>query len=149
MSILDAPIARLDGTPTTLGEITAGRPALLVNVASKTCAELCGPLRCDQAAPPLFLWTLRGLYLWGGADECLMRLPALLASVLALLAVVGATKMGSLRCKCSAATPPSEAVPFPARSEASGMRPYSSKGYGKQPQTSVRMTLPSGDESPA
>jgi glutathione peroxidase len=35
MSILDAPIARLDGTPTTLGEITSGRPALLVNVASK------------------------------------------------------------------------------------------------------------------
>ena len=35
MSILDAPIARLDRTPTTLGEITAGRPALLVNVASK------------------------------------------------------------------------------------------------------------------
>ena len=35
MSILDAKIARLDGKPTTLGEITAGRPALLVNVASK------------------------------------------------------------------------------------------------------------------
>lgn len=35
MSILDTPIARLDGTPTTLGEITGGRPALLVNVASK------------------------------------------------------------------------------------------------------------------
>jgi len=35
VSILDAPIARLDGTPSTLGEITAGRPALLVNVASK------------------------------------------------------------------------------------------------------------------
>ena len=35
MSILDAPIARLDGTPTTLGEITGGKPALLVNVASK------------------------------------------------------------------------------------------------------------------
>lgn len=35
MSILDAPIARLDGTPTTLGEITDGRPALLVNVASR------------------------------------------------------------------------------------------------------------------
>ena len=35
MSILDAPIARLDGTPATLGEITGGRPALLVNVASK------------------------------------------------------------------------------------------------------------------
>jgi glutathione peroxidase len=35
MSILDAAIARLDGTPSTLGEITGGRPALLVNVASK------------------------------------------------------------------------------------------------------------------
>ena len=35
MSILDAKIARLDGTPTTLGEITAGRAALLVNVASR------------------------------------------------------------------------------------------------------------------
>lgn len=35
MSILDAPIARLDGTATTLGEITGGQPALLVNVASK------------------------------------------------------------------------------------------------------------------
>ena len=35
MSILDSQIARLDGTATTLGEITGGRSALLVNVASK------------------------------------------------------------------------------------------------------------------
>ena len=35
MSILDAPIGRLDGSGATLGEITGGRPALLVNVASK------------------------------------------------------------------------------------------------------------------
>ena len=35
MSILEEPIALLDGTPTTLGAITAGRAALLVNVASK------------------------------------------------------------------------------------------------------------------
>jgi glutathione peroxidase len=35
MSILDASIARLDGTPSTLGEITGGRPVLLVNVASQ------------------------------------------------------------------------------------------------------------------
>ena len=35
MSLLDTSIARLDGTPATLGEITAGKPALLVNVASK------------------------------------------------------------------------------------------------------------------
>jgi glutathione peroxidase len=37
MSLLDTPIARLDGTPATLGEITGGKPALLVNVASR-CA---------------------------------------------------------------------------------------------------------------
>jgi len=35
MSLLDQPIARLDGTSATLGEITGGRPALLVNVASR------------------------------------------------------------------------------------------------------------------
>ena len=35
MSLLDLPIARLDGTDATLGEITGGAPALLVNVASK------------------------------------------------------------------------------------------------------------------
>ena len=35
MSLHETPIARLDGTPATLGEITGGRPALLVNVASK------------------------------------------------------------------------------------------------------------------
>jgi glutathione peroxidase len=35
MSILESKIARLDGSPSTLGELTRGRPALLVNVASR------------------------------------------------------------------------------------------------------------------
>jgi glutathione peroxidase len=35
MPVTDVPIARLDGTPATLGDITGGRPALLVNVASR------------------------------------------------------------------------------------------------------------------
>ncbi|KRF37533.1 glutathione peroxidase [Nocardioides sp. Soil805] len=35
MDILDSPLARLDGTPGTLRDLTGGRPALLVNVASK------------------------------------------------------------------------------------------------------------------
>jgi glutathione peroxidase len=35
MSILDAKVNRLDGTATTLGAITDGRAALLVNVASR------------------------------------------------------------------------------------------------------------------
>jgi glutathione peroxidase len=35
MSILDAPLARLDGTPGSLRDLTGGRPALVVNVASR------------------------------------------------------------------------------------------------------------------
>ena len=35
MSLLDHPLGRLDGTPATLGEITSGRAALVVNVASR------------------------------------------------------------------------------------------------------------------
>jgi glutathione peroxidase len=35
MSLLDTPIARLDGTPATLRDLTGGNPALLVNVASR------------------------------------------------------------------------------------------------------------------
>jgi glutathione peroxidase len=35
MSLYDAPIARLDGTPGTLGDLTGRRTTLLVNVASR------------------------------------------------------------------------------------------------------------------
>lgn len=35
MTILDESLARLDGTPATLGDLTGHKPALLVNVASK------------------------------------------------------------------------------------------------------------------
>jgi hypothetical protein len=57
---------------------------LLLNVFEKDCGELMGPLRDDQAAPPVFLWSLRGLYLAAGASECVMRLPAFLASLAAV-----------------------------------------------------------------
>lgn len=55
MSILDAPIARLDGTPTTLGELTGGRPALLVNVASRCglTPQYAGLERLHEAHPGL------------------------------------------------------------------------------------------------
>jgi len=33
--LLDLPVATLDGRPTTLGDLTGGRPALVVNVASR------------------------------------------------------------------------------------------------------------------
>ncbi len=35
MDLHQLPVSRLDGTPATLGEITGGHPALVVNVASK------------------------------------------------------------------------------------------------------------------
>ena len=61
---------------------------LLVNVFDKTYVELSGPLRCDQAAPPLFLWSLRWLYVWAGPYEWAMRLPAFLASLVALFVFI-------------------------------------------------------------
>jgi 4-amino-4-deoxy-L-arabinose transferase-like glycosyltransferase len=61
---------------------------LLLNVFHKSVVELLGPLRDNQAAPPLFLWLLRGLYQLGGGSEWCMRLPALAASAAGLLALV-------------------------------------------------------------
>ncbi|HTU92113.1 MAG TPA: glycosyltransferase family 39 protein, partial [Gemmataceae bacterium] len=54
-------------------------------VFDKSFVDLLGPLRENQAAPPLFLWLLRGLYQLAGGSEWWMRLPALAASVAGLL----------------------------------------------------------------
>lgn len=61
---------------------------LLLNVFDKSWIDLLGPLHEDQAAPPLFLWLLRGLYQLVGGSEACMRLPALAASVAGLLLMV-------------------------------------------------------------
>lgn len=58
---------------------------LLLNIFHKSALELFGPLCEDQAAPPLFLWLLRGLYSFAGGGEGTMRLPAFGASVIGLL----------------------------------------------------------------
>ena len=65
---------------------------LLLNVFEKDCGGLMGPLRDDQAAPPVFLWSLRGLYLAGGGSEYVMRLPAFLASLAAVGVMVPAAR---------------------------------------------------------
>jgi 4-amino-4-deoxy-L-arabinose transferase-like glycosyltransferase len=71
---------------------------LLLNVFTKSFLDLFGPLREDQAAPPLFLWLLRVLYRLGGGGEWLMRLPALTASVAGLLAMAPlARRLGGRR----------------------------------------------------
>ncbi len=61
---------------------------LLLNVFHKSFLDLLGPLRENQAAPPLFLWLLRGLYQLVGRSEWWMRLPALAASVAGLFLMV-------------------------------------------------------------
>lgn len=61
---------------------------LLLNVFHKSFVDLLGPLRDNQAAPPLLLWLLRGLYRLMGGSEWWMRLPALAASVAGLLVMV-------------------------------------------------------------
>jgi hypothetical protein len=58
---------------------------LLLNIPDRSFAELTGPLRLAVVVPFLFLWLLRVLYVLFGLAEWAMRLPALLASVTALL----------------------------------------------------------------
>jgi 4-amino-4-deoxy-L-arabinose transferase-like glycosyltransferase len=65
---------------------------LLLNVFDKNCGELLGPLRNDQAGPPIYFWTLRILYQIAGPSEWTMRLPAFLASVLALFVMIAAAR---------------------------------------------------------
>jgi hypothetical protein len=62
--------------------------ALLVNVLSKTFAELLGPLRFHEAAPPLFLWVTRAASLLLGDGELAVRLVPFLASCASLLLLV-------------------------------------------------------------
>jgi hypothetical protein len=83
---------------------------LLLNIFHKSFVELLGPLREDQAAPPLFLWLLRGLYRLGGGSEWWMRLPALTASVAGLLVMLPLADGGGLPSAPSAITPPSMPV---------------------------------------
>jgi hypothetical protein len=61
---------------------------LLLNVFTHSGRDLLGPLDHAQAAPPLFLLLLRGLYVVAGPAEWVMRLPAFASSLLALALAV-------------------------------------------------------------
>jgi hypothetical protein len=58
---------------------------LLRNIVGKSYVELLGPLVCDQAAPPLFLWMEHSVWLALGDSTLVLRLIPLLASCGALL----------------------------------------------------------------
>jgi hypothetical protein len=62
--------------------------ALVLNVLAKDCRELLGPLLFSEAAPPLFLWLERAVFLTLGDGTYALRLPAFLASCLALVLMV-------------------------------------------------------------
>lgn len=61
---------------------------LLLNIFDKHWLDLLGPLRHDQAGPPVYFWSLRALYLAAGPAEWVMRAPAFFASLLALALMV-------------------------------------------------------------
>jgi hypothetical protein len=58
--------------------------SLLLNIARKSARELLGPLQYHQAAPPLFLLSLKGLYTTLGGSEYVVRSVSLLSGVIAL-----------------------------------------------------------------
>ena len=59
--------------------------SLVLNIFDHTARELLGPLTFDQAAPPLFLLAMRGVYVLLGRGEYAMRLLPLLLSIGALV----------------------------------------------------------------
>ena len=62
--------------------------ALAMNVLGKDFGELLGPLLWHEAAPPLFLWVERGVFLTLGDGILALRLVPFLASCAALLLMV-------------------------------------------------------------
>src|SRR5262249_33556153 len=59
--------------------------ALIVNVLDKSFVELLGPLRWNEAGPPLFLWAERAVALMLGESTYALRLVPLLAGCAALM----------------------------------------------------------------
>ena len=58
---------------------------ILRNVSTKSFAELLGPLTDQQAAPPLFLWLERAVFLMFGDSISALRFPMLAASCLTVV----------------------------------------------------------------
>ncbi len=58
--------------------------AVAVNVLNRGYADLLGPLTFHEAAPPLFLWLEKTVCLALGDGVFALRLPAFLASCIAL-----------------------------------------------------------------
>jgi hypothetical protein len=66
--------------------------ALIVNVLDKSFLQLLGPLRWNEAAPPLFLWAERAFALIFGDSTFALRLLPMLASCAALILFASAVR---------------------------------------------------------
>lgn len=108
---------------------------LLLNVVEKSFTELLGPLRLNQASPPLFLWFLRALFDAAGSGEWAMRLPAFAASLAALMLMI------PLAQRCIGARGWPWAVGLCALSSHSVMHAYEVKPYAGDCFASVLVLL--------
>jgi hypothetical protein len=61
---------------------------LVLAIRERGFAALLGPQPYNLVIPPFFLWAVRGLYQLGGDGELLMRLPAFLAGIAALILMI-------------------------------------------------------------
>src|SRR5262249_52469059 len=61
---------------------------LILAVRERGFGELLGPQPDNLVIPPVFLWVIRALYQMGGDGELLLRLPAFLVGILAMLLMV-------------------------------------------------------------
>jgi 4-amino-4-deoxy-L-arabinose transferase-like glycosyltransferase len=61
---------------------------LILAIRERGFAALLGPQPYNLVIPPFFLWAVRGLYQLGGDGELLMRLPAFLAGIVALVLMI-------------------------------------------------------------
>ena len=59
---------------------------VVLNVRQFTCAQLVGRLKWDQAAAPLFLWSLRSMRHVAGESELSLRFVPVVCGILALIA---------------------------------------------------------------
>src|SRR5207249_9344519 len=70
---------------------------LILTVRERGYAELLGPQPYNLVIPPVFLWIVRALYELGGDEELVLRLPALVAGVLALIVMIPLARRVALR----------------------------------------------------
>jgi hypothetical protein len=61
---------------------------LILTIRERDFPQLLGAQPYNLVIPPVFLWLTRGLYVLGGDGELLLRLPAFVAGLLALLLMI-------------------------------------------------------------